>query len=225
LRRQAAQQDSTSAAAKRDLGAVLDAQGDLQAEQGNSAAALEAYRQAHELYAALCKKEPDNLEDQWYLGHSHYRLGTAHQLAGDAARAARELSESLKVREAMVAKDPGSVQLRTELILARAHCGQHAEAARAAAKLRRQVSKHPGVLFSVARAYALCVAAVGSGKGPVSAAEQALQRQYTEAALEALRQAIRLGYKDREALRLEPDLSALRGSTSFQALLEQLPKP
>jgi serine/threonine-protein kinase len=225
LRRRAVQEEPTSAAAKRELGAALDAQGDLEAEQGHAAAALEAYRQANEVYVALCKKEKDNLEDLWYLGHSHYRLAAAYQLAGDTEAAAREGAEALKVREVLVAKDPKNVQFRTELMLARARCGQHAEAARAAAELRREAGKHAGVLFSIARAYALCAAAVGSRKGSASASGSALERQYGEAALDTLRQALGHGYKDREALRRNPDLSAVRGSASFQALLEQRPPP
>jgi tetratricopeptide (TPR) repeat protein len=218
-RREAVRTDSTSAAAKRELGAALDALGDLEAEQGNGAAALECNRQSHDLYAALCKKEPDNLEDQWYLAAACYRRGTLHLLAGDAAAAAHDFSEALKIREGMVAKDPANVQFRTELMLARARCGQHAEAARLAADLCRQAGKHPGVLSCAARAYALCAAAAAKG----SAAERALWQQYTEAALEALRQAIAAGFKDRQALGLEPDLASVRDTAAYRGLIEKLP--
>jgi serine/threonine-protein kinase len=225
LRRQAVKHDPASAAARRDLGAALDAIGDLEVEQGNVAQALEHYRQAHEMYEALCKREPDNMEDQWYLAYSYYRLDTARRLAGDAAGAARDAAECLKLREAMARKDPNNMQRRTELMLARARCGRHEAAAQDAAQLARQGARNAGVLFTVAYGYARCIPAVASGKGPLSAAQRTLQRRYEDAAITTLRQAIRLGYRDREALRLEPDLAPLRDSAAYGELLAQLPEP
>jgi serine/threonine-protein kinase len=225
LRRQAVKAEPTSASAKRALGAILDALGDLEIERGDAAAALERYGQAHDLYTALARKEQGNMEDLWYLAHSHYHLGTARQLGGDSAGAVRAFAESLKLRQTLAEKDPRNMQRQTELMLARARCGQHIEAARAAAGLRVRGGKHAGVLFSVACAYAQCIPAVAPHKGALSAADRALQGQYVEAAVGALRQAIGLGYKDRQALHGEPDLAPLRELTTYQSLIDQLPRP
>ncbi len=223
LRRRLVRENVTSADAKRELGAALDALGDLEVEQGHASAALEYYRQAQEMYLALCQKEKGVMEDEWYLAGSHYRLGVARQLSGDLAGARQAFTESRKLRQAMNETE-SSPQSKSELMLACARLGEHFPAARLAADLRRVGDKHPGILFEVACGYALCVPTVTAGKGPLSSAEQALQFQYTDAAMQCLRRAIELGYKDREALRLSPDLAPLRDLPAYQALLAQLPK-
>jgi tetratricopeptide (TPR) repeat protein len=222
IRQQAAKDEPSSAAAKRDLGAALDALGDLELEQGNAPGAIERYRAAHALYTAVAAKEKDNMEDVWCLAHSYYRLGTAANLRGDSSQAAQDWNESLKLRDTLVKKDPKNVQFRTELMLARARCNQYVEAARDADGLRLRAPKDAEVLFSVARGYALCAAAIGSTKQPLAAADRALQQRYTDSACETLTQAIKLGYADQEALSRNPDLTALRGSSAYQAITARL---
>jgi serine/threonine-protein kinase len=216
LRRQAVKDEPTSAAARRALGAALDALGDREVLRGDAAAALASYGEANDLYAALAKKEAGNMEDLWYLAFSHYRRGAARQLAGDAAGAARDFAASLEHRQTMTDTDPRNMQRQTELMLSRARCGRHAEAARDAAGLRQRGNKHAGVLFSVACAYAQCVPA---------AADPALKQRYADGALDALRAAIALGYKDGVALRHEPDLAPLRELPVFGSVLAQVSRP
>jgi len=216
IRRKAVKDDPASADAKRQLGALYDAVGDMELEVGNGTVALESYRQAHELYAALVKKEKDSAEDQWYLGGSYYRLGTTKLLLHDPSAAAKDYAECLKLRAALAKADPGSVQMQAELMLAQARYGQHAQASTAAEALRKRSAKNPSVLFTAACGLALCAAAVES--------DHALRDRYANAAVETLKQAIALGYRDREALKLEPDLETLRKSPAFPALLDRLAK-
>jgi serine/threonine protein kinase len=222
IRQQAVKDDPSSAAAKRELGAALDALGDLEVEQGNASKALDQYRVAHELYKPLIAKEKDNMEDVWYLAHSYYRLGTASNLKADSSQAAQAWNESLKLREILVKKDPKNVQFRTELMLARARCRQDIEAARDAGELRLRAPKDAEVLIAVAKAYALCIGAVDSRKQPSGAAGHALQKEYRDAAIATLGQAIQLGYADREAVLRNTDLTALRDSPGYQAIVNRL---
>jgi hypothetical protein len=82
-----------------------------------------------------------------------------------------------------------------------------------------------GVLVSVAGGYALRIPGLAVGKKAWSAEDMSLQQKYAEAAVETLRQAIELGYKDRVVLELAPDLAALRDLPGYRALIEQLPRP
>jgi serine/threonine-protein kinase len=223
-RAKAVRADPTSADAKRELGIAYEALGDLEFDQRDATAAQEAYRKAHALYEALCKKERDNAEDQWHLGHTHYKLGTVHLLLGDQTTARNDYAESLKLREVLAKADPRSAQKQAELMLALARCGKHAEASQAAADIGKRVAKHPGWLFSVACGYALCVPAVAEGKQSLSPEDKALQRRYADLAVGSLEQACAVGYRDRQALRLHPDLAPLRGSRPFEALLAKVSK-
>jgi hypothetical protein len=195
----------------------------MECEQHNGQAALEAYRQAHQLYLRLYEKERDSAEDQWYLAYSHYRMGMAKELLGDAS-AGKEFAESLKLRQARLKTDPKSVQGQAELMLALARCGHHAEASRVAAEVRKGSPKNAGVLYSVGCCYAQCVPAVAAGEKSLSSQDQALQKRYADLAVETLEQARDLGYRDRAALTLHPDLAPLRGSPPFQALLANVTK-
>jgi serine/threonine protein kinase/tetratricopeptide (TPR) repeat protein len=224
VRQKAAKKDPTSAAAKRDLGAAYEALGDMELEQHNGQAAVEAYRNAHQLYAKVYEKERDNAEDQWYLAYSYYRLGRAYELLGDGAAARKEYAESLKLREVLAKTDPNNIQRQTELMVARALCGQHAEASRAAADIRKRVSKDSAFLYSVACGYALCIPAVAHGKGQLGSEERALQQHYADEAIETLRQAIAKGYKDRVSLETDQDLTPIQNDPRFQDLLAKMKK-
>jgi tetratricopeptide (TPR) repeat protein len=224
-REKAVKDEPTNATAKRDLGAAYDALGDMEVEQHQGPAALEAYRQANQLYDKLCQKEQNNAFNQWYLGGSFYRLGTAYELMGDTGAARKQFAESLKWRDRLVKTDPHSVQLQTERMLAQARCGQHVEASKAAGEIsKRAAKKNAGVLYSAACGYALCAAAVAEGKSTRSAEDESLKRRYRELAVETLEQARAIGFRDREALRLDPNLAPVRNAERFEALLASLPK-
>jgi hypothetical protein len=89
--------------------------------------------------------------------------------------------------------------------VALARRGEHAESAVTSDRLRARAGDQAIHLFNVARGYALCVQAVAGRK---DAEGQALQRRYAEAALSALREALRLDpFVEHH---LEPDLDSIR---------------
>jgi tetratricopeptide (TPR) repeat protein len=224
MREKVVKTDPTSAGGKRDLGAAYDLLGEIEVEQNHPAAALELYQRSLALYRVLHQKEPDNAEDQWYLANVHYRLGAAHELAGDRAAAKADFAECLRMRELLAKTDPRSVQRQTELMLAQARCGQHKEAVQAAEEVRKRSAKDAGVLYTVACAYSLCAQAVGSASPATTAEDKTLADKYLGSAAKALEQAIALGYRDREAVAHDPDLAALRTSAGFPSILAAIPK-
>ncbi len=224
LRQEAVKNDSSSAVAQRELGAAYEALGDMETEKRNGSKALESYGRAFELFEALQQKDPSSAEDQWYLAGSHYRLGCAKSLVNDGKGSVLEFSQSLKLRENLARTDPGSVQAQTELMLAQSRCGQTAQAATTAEAVRLRSPKDAGVLYTVACTYALCVHSIAGRKDAQTPENQALRDSYAKSAVESLEQAIELGYRDVEALRLSPDLAPIQNDPRFNKLLTKLRK-
>jgi hypothetical protein len=157
------------------------------------------------------------------LSKSYYRLATAELHLGDPA-AGGHYRESLRLREALAKADPTNASHKIGRMLALARCGDHAEAARAAADLGRPESGDPSILFGAACGYALCVAGVTQGKSPdaLTAEDRKVQDGYAAAAVELLTRAVALGYKDLVALEIDPDLLPLHEYPAYRQLLDRV---
>jgi tetratricopeptide (TPR) repeat protein len=223
--RKVRQTDPTNATAKRMMGTLYDALGDREVELRHGNEALQYYQQAHEIYAAMHKKEPHNGELQWDLANSYFRLATARRLGADLAGAAKDDREALKLRETLAKTDPNNLQRLEELMISQARCGNYRQAAGAVGDLRKRAPKDPSALIAAARCYGACIQAVqasieaGQAK-PAEAAE--LCRQYTNGAVECVDQAVAHGYKDAFVLEHQPDLQTLQSSAAYQKTLDKL---
>jgi serine/threonine-protein kinase len=223
MRQKAVEKNKVNAQAKRELGAAHDALGDLELERQSGKTALEHYDKSVALYEQLHKKEPTNAMDQWYLAHGYYRRGVAKDLLGDRPGAEKDFTEAMKLREGLTKTDPKSVQVQTELMLARARLGQHAEASKASGELRKRAPRNPAVLLSAAGGYALSIPGAATAKVPAEQVKK-LQRGYADLAFQTLEQALALGFRDRVRLEVDPDLAALRTYPEYKKLLERLPR-
>src|SRR3954451_24781756 len=94
-----------------------------------------------------------------------------------------------------------------ELMLALAHCGEHARAAGIAAGLEKTVKPDAEFLIDIARCYAQCAAA--------SPGDEALRGRYTAEAIRAAEAAVKQGYRDTVYLTAEPDLDPLQAQERF----------
>jgi serine/threonine-protein kinase len=223
-RLQMVKDDQVNDAFKIGLGAIFDVMGDLEVELGNSAAALEAYKESHEIYVKLNQKDAKNAEIRWYLGNSNYRMGTAEHILGHKESAHRHFAESLRLREEMEKSDPKNFQRQTDLLLALARCGQITKAVDIAQSLQKRAPKNPGILFTVACGYSLCIPDGPDEPSSVAKDQAALRRDYSAKALAALRQAMANGFKDKRALETNPDLESLRSFSGYQQLLGEIAK-
>ncbi len=204
--------------AKQDLAAALAALGDLELQLGDAAKASALYAQAHPLVIEVASTDPDNVAMKRLLSMSLYRLGTAASLLGEETTADRHYQESLKLRAAVVKDDPVNTSSQIAVMLAEARCGQHAEAAERAAKLRKLAPNDPRILFFAASGYAVCAGAIGVGPSK----DAALHAKYIALALETLSQAMAHGYRDVIALEHDPDLAAVRQDAGFRKMVEKL---
>ena len=88
--------------------------------------------------------------------------------------------------------------------------GRDAEAVTRARALRKRMADIAEFLFQVACCYGRCA----------GGADGNLRQQYTTQGMEALREAVKRGYKDAVVLRTEPDLEALRADPAYQQVLD-----
>jgi serine/threonine-protein kinase len=188
-RQQRSEKDKSSAIAKRELGTIYDALGDVEVEQQNYKAALVNYGKAFVLFAALHKKEPESAEDRWYLGHSYYRQGRAKELLGDHVAAQKDFTQAMKLREQLNKREfEKNLQHYSDLMLTVARLGRHREAVKMCDALCKRAPNNAYYLFTAACGYSLSAHA--------ARAENSLQQKCARQALATLQQAIALGFKD-----------------------------
>jgi serine/threonine-protein kinase len=224
LREELAEKAPQSTRYQSDVASAYDALGDLHLHVNQPALALEHYQKVHVIHEMLAKKDPENVEMLSSLSTSFYRLGTARLYINDQAGADRDYQESLRIKEQLAKTDPSSAAHRAGIMLAQARLGRHAEAAQAALEIAEDGTKDPSMLFRAACGYALCIDGTVHGKsaGAITAADREQQKEYADASLAALAQAVELGYADVVALEMDPDLSSLHGYPSYQELLKKV---
>jgi serine/threonine protein kinase len=147
------------------------------------------------------------------LALAHYRLGNLARRSNEPATAREHYQESLRLREALVAVDESNDRRQLELMLALAHCGDHARAAGIAERYRSSESPDNELLIDVARCFAQCSAAVEN--------DPDLQSRYAMNAISSLTAAVAQDYRDAEYLEFEPDFDPLQGRDDFRTLVRQ----
>ncbi len=155
------------------------------------------------------------------LAFSFEQLGKVYQGTDEPGKAKQCFAKALELIQPLAAKDPKDLPLQVSLALALARTGKHVEGAAQAKVLATLAPNNANNWYNMACCYALCVAAVDDK----SAAEQPdPQKQYADAGLNALKQAIALGFNDRELLESDPDLDALRMQPGFADAVKELEK-
>jgi serine/threonine-protein kinase len=190
-----------------DRATIGGARGDVQLLLDQPEQARASYRQAlAAVQASLARPGEDYAARQALLAQTHERLAAVALRLGRPAEAAGDYKEALALRRQFAEADPGNRTVEAAYLLALAHAGRHAEAARRADALCRQAPGSAPLLLQAARAYAAAADDPGlAGK-----------------ALQALRAAVAAGYRDVVALQSDPDLARLRQEPGFRALLAEL---
>jgi tetratricopeptide (TPR) repeat protein len=196
-----------------DVATLCGTLGDLHLRLGDAAAALPYYREGLEGAQQLAAVDAGD-EFQRRLSQAYYRRATALLRLGQGAAAEEDYRRCLELREAFAARHPQDQEARTTLMVSLARCGRHERAVALAEELGTAGRKGPFLLFHIACCYALCVPAV-SGE---------LRQRYTGKAVEALGQAVALGYRDVVDIETDPDLDAIRGESGYRAVIERLQK-
>ena len=102
--------------------------GEVRMDQGNLAAAGDAFRQSLALAAGLAARDAKNGEWQLGLGTSHFWVGALQWRQGDFDGALEHFVHYLRISDALVARHPDSLPYRLELAQAHSNIGSVKEA-------------------------------------------------------------------------------------------------
>jgi tetratricopeptide (TPR) repeat protein len=196
-----------------DLGQFYEYYGTVHLCLGDTRQALPLYDRSLQLLREVAAADK-SVEFRKNLATALYSRGTAARRVNDAAGADKCFRECLQIRNELAGNDPRNDRARMDLILVLPHCGEHERAARLADALRTGRQNDRELLFTIARCYAQCAAAV-SGDTPLAA-------RYEQKALDSLQAAVAQGYADVMMLESAPDLGAVRGRPEFKKLLEKV---
>ena len=147
---------------------------------------------------------------------THYTLGTFDLLEEKAAGARAHFDEALKIRRELAATSKVNDLLQVALALVQAQVGQVDAAMTIADRFSAGASVDPEERLELARCYA-----IASRTLPASDAARAGALQTK--AMDAIRAAVRDGYRDRFYLEGEPDLAPLRSREDFKTLVAGIP--
>jgi|SRR5579863_217596 len=153
-----------------------------------------------EIMSSEYEKAANLTGESWAANPAEQELGAGCRLA--TLRKRSQLDFEIEFFERILTRDPNYVEVLTNLGDLFAQKGCHRRALQVDLRLVQLQPKNPMAMYNLACSHALL-------------------RQKTQA-LEALRQAVMLGYADLDFLLSDPDLNALHGHTDFQSIVTYL---
>jgi serine/threonine-protein kinase len=200
---------------------------------GHPAEAMAAFEQALAINEALVRANPTVTRFRRSVAFNLTNIGRLLLQAGKPAEARAAFEKARAVRQALADANPSVTTYRSELAdslarvgVLRQREGQPSEAValfrQAVAILERLPTLTPDDHYGLACYHALLAgvsAAAGSGLSAVEGRAEADQ------AMDVLRRAVAVGYRDVAELRTDTDLDALRPREDFQRLVQELQSP
>jgi eukaryotic-like serine/threonine-protein kinase len=183
--------------------------------------ARQYYQEALDGFLERLKAERESVPAKMDVALAHYYVATADLRAGDRDAAMAHYRKCRDIREEL-ARDPKSKVSLLDLMLALARTGDHKRASEIAEGLINEPPLDARIYFHSACGFAL---SAGAAAGlPDSAESSRLIRHYTDRALDALRLALKHGWKSAEQVAADPDLDPIRADPRFTALLDDFRK-
>ncbi|WP_250846652.1 serine/threonine-protein kinase [Aquisphaera insulae] len=222
LRREIAAENPGETQAQRDVLLSLEKLGnDALIARRDARAALAPYREALDGFVARLKLEPSSVQARMDVALAHYYVATAELRAGDPKAAASHYRACRDIREEL-AKDPKTKISTLDLMLDLARTGDHAGASEIAEAMIKEPPLDARVYFQAACGFALSAGAVADSGPSDASARQA--RHYTDRAFDALRLALKRGWRSADQVATDPDLDPIRADPRFATLLEDFRK-
>jgi tetratricopeptide (TPR) repeat protein len=185
-----------------------------------------AFEQALRIFEKLAQEHPDVLEYVYEQGHCYEALAMDAQLGGRLDTALTRGEKATEILERVVSR--GYSQARGDLVDSRighatvlAARGDHARAVDEVNVVAQQDNLKPANLYNITCTFALSSAAAEKDAKLAAADRIRLKAQYTDRAMEFLRQAVAKGFQDTASLKNDPDLACLRSREDFQKLLQE----
>jgi serine/threonine-protein kinase len=184
-------------------------------------AALVHYRTALDGFLERLKADGSSVRAKMDAALAQYYVATAELRAGYRDAAMAHYRECRDIREEL-AKDPKTKLNSLDLMLALARTGDHARASEIAEGMIKDLPLDARIYFHAACGFALSAGAAASM--PATAVSTQLARHYTDRALDALRLALKHGWRSAEEVATDPDLDPIRADPGFVSLLKELRK-
>jgi serine/threonine protein kinase len=222
---------------RRELGKSYYQLGNCHAAAHHPVEATAVYQLAREVQEKLVQDFPNNLDCHSDLGFTLNELGLILRDRGRTEPAVQALQKAVKhqrlayERAVEAHRQDQTEQFRFVLqnhygALAEVlrDAGRPAEAVAAALERKKFWPNNSEELFKVAREICAAANLASKNAGEHSTEEKQQGQLYADHAVQALREAIALGFKDLDRLRKDPALDVLRQRPDFKALLDDLAK-
>ena len=213
----AANRDDT--ATRIALAEVLGNFGDLHLRMGEIDNARRVWERSLALHRDVLALDDNDVDQARSVAYDLYRLGTVESMAGDEEEAARRFDEALRMREEIVAIDPKNSERKIELMLTRSRCGDVEGALSIAASIRGSAQ---AITTDVLLAHARCHTQCAVKLRPTDPAAADTQANH---AVEAVRNAVAAGYRDRVTLTIDPDLLPLQSLPAYREIVGRIAAP
>ena len=183
---------------------------------GQHEAARREYQSARDLLVVLATADPQNIYYRSELVELLGRLGRLEETAQQPGAARSAFEEAYRLAEENYRVDEKNDLRRMALLELLPRVGQVERALEMAERMAAGPKVDPELWVELACCYARCAPIVAGCKGRSS-------RDCQTKAVDAVRAAIRGGFRDKIALEIEPDLDPLRPRPDFQAVLREMP--
>ncbi len=222
LRRQIAEDNRDETQAQRDVLLSLEKVGNHELIYSRDPkSARQHYQEALDRFLERLKAEPASVLAKMDVALAHYYVATADLRAGDRDSAIAHYRACRDIRE-VLAKDPQAKLRSLDLMLALARTGDHGRASEIAEAMIKEPPLDARIYFHSACGFALSAGAAASS--PPSAESRQQVRHYTDRAVDALRLALKRGWRSAAEVATDPDLDPIRADPDFVALLEEFRK-
>jgi tetratricopeptide (TPR) repeat protein len=220
IREKLVSESSQSVKANLDLSRSLHQRAQLSLQLlSKPALAIPDYDRARTICQSLHEQDVKNADVRRELAVSLHNLGTAQLLLGQRTAAEPNFREALALRKALADEDSQNLSKKLEVVQSQARAGEHQEAFQLGQTLLSQIGADSRNLFNLVCGFSICVAVAQSELEGASTSDKSPAAAYTDAAIDALRLAVKHGYNDLTVLETDPDLAAIRSDKRFAEIL------
>jgi tetratricopeptide (TPR) repeat protein len=195
--------------------------------QGQHEQAEKAQQQALEVFQKLAKEHEQVPEFAYDVGKCYFELARSAEHSGRAGEALAKCDQAIEVLERVVAQGylVGRIMLteaRIKRAAALARRGDHALATQEAEAISREGNLSSVQIYNIGCVHARASVTVERDPKLQPLDHARLKSQYSDRAMDFLRQAIAKGYRNPDAIGKDPDVDPLRAREDFRTLLAEL---
>jgi serine/threonine protein kinase/tetratricopeptide (TPR) repeat protein len=189
--------------------------GEFKLKTGDLVEARKRLEKCKEIRESLVKEDDKNAVFKRDLAIVLYRLGNLADREKDEKASIAAFETAREIEEKLVSQDPVNEKRLLELMKSLAHVGQVDRAAGIADRMITGPHTDNELRIDIARTYAQCARYTPAAQGEKT-------RTFQVKAVEAIRTAVREGFRDRVYLEDEPDLDPIRNRDDFQKLVAEV---